>query len=409
MIVQEMEGGITTPSGFSCSASKGGLRKSGRNDIAILFSEKKCSAAAVFTTNRLKAACVLVTAKHLSESGGRMHGAVINSGNANALTGEEGLRNAVRMAETAAAELNVSPAEMAVCSTGIIGVQLPIDRVVEGIRKAATALSTSREAATLAAEAIMTTDRRIKESALTLTLSDGRKVSIGGMTKGSGMISPSMAALHATTLTFITTDAPVSQQYLQSCLESCTRRTFNMISVDADQSTNDTILALANGAAGGPAITADPAFEKGLEKVMWQLARMVAMDGEGETKLLTVTVEGAASEEDASAAALSVVKSNLVKCAVFGSDPNVGRIASAIGNSGATVDFGKLDVSIGPEGEVPVIAGGLVTGNAGEAAHLMSGREVFVVVRLNMGVFSSRAMGCDLTYEYVRINSAYST
>lgn len=407
--MQVIKGGVNSPQGFSCSVGKGGIRKSGKNDLALLFSERKCNAAAVFTTNRLKAASVLVTAKHLSDSGGRMNGAVINSGNANALTGEQGLRNAFEMAAAASKELGVAQCELAVCSTGIIGAQLPIETVIAGISKAASSLSSSTEAATLAAEAIMTTDRSVKELALELTLKDGRKVTIGGMTKGSGMISPKMASLHATTLTFITTDAPVSQAYLQQCLEQCTERTFNMISIDADQSTNDTIFMLANGAAGGTEIDSDPEFEEGLHTLMWELARMVALDGEGETKLLTVSVIGAETETDASAAAISIVKSNLVKCALFGGDPNVGRIASAIGNSGVHVDFERLDVSFGRKSDVPVITGGLVTGDLRAAASMMGDREVHVVVSLNKGSFSARAMGCDLSYEYVRINSAYPT
>lgn len=407
--MQLIKGGVNSPKGFSCAVGKGGIRKSGKNDIALLFSERKCNAAAVFTTNRLKAASVVVTAKHLSDSCGRMHGAVINSGNANALTGEQGLKAAKEMAVTASSELKIAPSEMAVCSTGIIGSQLPLESVLTGIRQAAACLSNSTETASLAAATIMTTDRSVKEIAVTLTLKDGREVTIGGMTKGSGMISPRMASLHATTLTFVTTDAPVERNYLQRCLEWCTERTFNMISIDADQSTNDTILLLANGAAGGPEVESDTLFEEGLRTVMWELARMVALDGEGETKLLTVSVVGAASEEDASAAALSIVKSNLVKCAIFGGDPNVGRIASAVGNSGVRVDFQKFDVSFGVMSDVPVITGGLVSGNLREAASKMGDREVHVQVNLNEGNYSAKAMGCDLSYEYVRINSAYPT
>lgn len=404
-----VEGGVTYPSGFAAASGRGGVRKSGRDDTALILSEKVCNAAAVFTTNRLKAACVTVTAQHLKSSRGRVRGVVVNSGNANALTGAQGLKDAEEMASAYARLINAESHEVAVCSTGIIGEPLPMKKVMKGIASAFGRLSDSASAGSKAADAILTTDKVRKEAAVSLTLADGRRVRIGGMTKGSGMIAPRMAALHATTLTFITTDAPVRRPYLQQCLERFTEETFNMVSVDGDQSTNDTILLLANGAAGGPEIKADPNFEEGLLLLMRELARKIAMDGEGETKLLTVTVEGAADNEDARLAAKSIVQSSLVKCALFGGDPNVGRIASAIGSSGCSVDFSRLDVWLGPKREVKIISGGLVTGKKKSAASQMKGREVCLTVNMNGGKGTATSMGCDLTYDYVRINSAYTT
>lgn len=404
-----IDGGVSAPAGFKAAGGKGGIRKSGKKDIALIFSERICNTAAVFTTNRLKAASVLVTSSHLKQTGGRLHGAVINSGNANALTGKQGLTDARKMASAAAKMLGVKRNAMAVCSTGIIGEMLPMEKVMNGIAQTVHLLSDSISAGTQAAEAILTTDTTRKEFAVSLSLSDGRRVTIGGMTKGSGMISPKMAGLHATTLTFITTDAPVGRRYLQRCLEKYTEQTFNMISVDGDQSTNDTILLFSNGAAGGPELKKDVKFEEGLKRVLWELARKIALDGEGETKLLTVRVEGARNDRDASLAALSIVKSNLVKSAVFGGDPNVGRIASAIGNSGCAADFSKLEVCVGPRADVKIISNGLVTDQKKAAASFMKGREVALTVRLNGGKGSATSMGCDLTYGYVRINSAYTT
>lgn len=404
-----IEGGINAPKGFSAAAGKGGLRRSGKNDVALIFSDRQCNAAAVFTTNRLKAACVSVTASHLRQTRGRIRGVVINSGNANALTGSQGLRDAEEMAAAVAGKLGVRNEEVAVCSTGIIGERLPMPKVLKGISQALSGLSASMLAARQASEAILTTDKNRKEVAVSLTLSDGRRVRIGGMTKGSGMISPNMAPLHATTLTFITTDAPINRRYLQRCLERTCEKTFNMISIDGDQSTNDTILALANGASGGPELSADPKFEEALEFVMWDLARRIALDGEGESRLLTVHVKGALSDADARRAARAVVRSNLLKCAVFGADPNVGRIASAVGNSGCSVDFSRFDVWVGPGLDIKIISDGILTGEKRAAAALMKGREVFLTVGLNTGKGEATSMGCDLTYEYVRINSAYST
>ena len=404
-----IEGGVTAPAGFLASAGKGGLRKSGKSDIALILSKRVCNAAAVFTSSRLKAAPVVVTASLISAGKGRLNGAVINSGNANALTGRRGLRDAKKMGAHAAKLLDVPAGRMAIFSTGVIGQFLPMNKVYAGIESAVSSLSESLSAGSKAAEAIMTTDRVRKEVAVEQMLADGRRIRIGGMTKGSGMIAPEMKGLHATTLTFITTDAPVSGSYLQKCLDRYAEDTFNMVSVDGDQSTNDSVLVLSNGSAGGPSVRNDPMFEEAFGYVMRQLSIMLAMDGEGATKLLTVEVNGARNAQQAKLAARAVVKSNLVKCAVFGGDPNVGRIAMALGSSGCDIDFSKLDVSIGENRKCPVISSGIVTDNGRKAASLMKKSEVKFTIDLHKGKGSALALGCDLSYGYVRINSAYTT
>ncbi|MBX8631125.1 MAG: bifunctional glutamate N-acetyltransferase/amino-acid acetyltransferase ArgJ [Candidatus Thermoplasmatota archaeon] len=403
-----IQGGVTAPSGFLAGAGRGGIRKSGR-DVAIVISRRLCNAAAVFTSNSLKAAPVVVTSRKLADAKGRINGVVVNSGNANALTGNEGVRNAERMCIYAAGKLGLQPERIVVCSTGIIGRKMPMKKVYRGIESASSSMSSSLAAGTAAAEAILTTDSHRKEIAVEQILEDGRRIRIGGMTKGSGMIAPCLKGLHATTLTFITTDAPVTRRYLQSCLERLADSTFNMISVDGDQSTNDTILLLSNGSCGGPPISKDRRFEEALEFVMAQLAKLVVMDGEGATHLIEVEVTGAADVEDARKAAKSVISSNLLKCAVFGGDPNVGRIASALGNSGVQIDFSKLDVWLGSSRRCKIISKGLVSGNLRKASELMREKVVRITVSLGDGEARAIGMGCDLSYDYVRVNSAYST
>jgi glutamate N-acetyltransferase/amino-acid N-acetyltransferase len=401
-----IEGGITAPEGFMAAVARAGLRRASRKDIAVIYSQKECNAAAAFTTNRLRAACIEVTEKHLRASGGRLNCIVVNSGNANALTGKEGIRNAERMCAEAARLLGIRREMVAVASTGIIGVQLPIEKVLKGLRDAIPRLSDSTIAGTQAAEAIMTTDRVRKECAIETELHDGRKIKLGGMTKGSGMIAPRMRGLHATTLTFITTDAPVQRTYLQHCLDMCVEDTFNLISIDGDMSTNDCIILAANGAALGPTIRKDTEFEEALHAMLASLAKKVAMDGEGETKLIVVEVRNAKSNEDARNAALSVVNSNLVKCAIFGSDPNIGRIAAALGASGCSVNFSCVDISLCGE---KVVSGGIVEMDRQKVVKKMRAREILIEVDLHAGKYSATAMGSDLSYDYIRINSAYST
>jgi glutamate N-acetyltransferase/amino-acid N-acetyltransferase len=404
-----IQGGVTAPAGFLAASGRAGLKRSGKADIAIVLSETVCSAAGVFTSNALRAAPVMVTSEKLRLSGGKLRGIVVNSGNANALTGEAGIRDARKMCAYTAKLLGLDESSIAVCSTGIIGRKLPMMKVCSGIRSASGAISGSLSAGSRAAEAILTTDRSKKEFAVEQILADGRRIRIGGMTKGSGMIAPNMKALHATTLTFITTDAPVLEGYLQRCLETAVDDTFNMVSIDGDQSTNDTVLLLANGTAGGPPVRRDSLFEEALQKVMHELAKMVALDGEGATHLLVVEVVNAASRTDARLAAKAVVSSNLFKCAVFGGDPNVGRIASAIGNSGCTADFSRLNVWIGSRRRCRIISRGIVSASSERAAEAMKEKEVTVLIDLGIGSESAVAMGCDLSYDYVRINSAYST
>jgi len=406
MRMHSVQGGVTAPRGFSASSSSCGIKKSGKRDVAILFSEKICTAAAVFTSNSLKAAPVLFCAEQLRRSRGRLQAVVINSGNANALTGEAGISDTRRTAAFASARLGVREEHVAVCSTGIIGRRLPVRKLLGGISRCASTLSSSVKAGSLAADAILTTDRVRKEIAFTQVTGDGRRITVGGMTKGSGMIAPSMQGLHATTLTFITTDAPVSRPYLQKCTERFADETFNMVSIDGDQSTNDTLLVLANGMAGGPEIEEDSAFEEALFAVMDNLSEMIAMDGEGATKYMKVKVEGARNAAEARRVARSIISSSLVKCALFGGDPNVGRVAAAAGNAGVEIDFSKFDLSLNGRS---LIRHGRITGRLDMAADEMKSGSVLFRVNLNEGEASAEAKGCDISYGYVRINSAYST
>lgn len=398
-------GGVTAPRGFLAAGvhanvkGKGGLKK----DVALVFSQVPAAAAGVFTRNRVKAAPVRLCEERVA--GGRLQAIVANSGNANACTGEQGMRDAERMAQVAAEALGIAPELVAVASTGVIGVPLPMDRVEAGIRAAAAALAPDGNAA--AAQAIMTTDTFPKEWALQVELSGGRAVTIGGMAKGSGMIHPNMGTM----LAFITTDAPIAPAALRAALERGVDASFNMISVDGDTSTNDTVLVLANGLAGGETIvqgTPDwEAFAAGLEQLLVHLARAVARDGEGATKLIEVRVEGAPTLRDARLAARAVAASNLVKAAVFGRDPNWGRVLAAMGYSGAEFDPDRVDLWLG---HVQVMAGGAgLAFPEDEARRVLEQDEVVIRADLHAGPASATAWGCDLSYDYVKINADYRT
>jgi glutamate N-acetyltransferase/amino-acid N-acetyltransferase len=409
-----LDGGITSPRGFRAAGVRCGIKKSGRKDLAMIVSSRPAAAAGAFTTNLVKAAPVALT-EGLVDAGRRLRAVVVNSGNANAMTGERGMADARIMAQAAAATLHVPKGSVAVASTGVIGRYLPMRRVLRGIRKAARALAPGRKAAVGAAEAIMTTDTFRKEVAVTTVLSDGTQITIGGMAKGSGMIAPRMRVNHATMLCFVTTDAAVSQEALERAFSAATDRSFNMVSVDGDQSTNDTALVLANGAAGNAPFGHDPAFDEALEHVCTALAKMIARDGEGATKLVEVVVTGAASERDGRNAAISVVSSNLVKAALFGCDPNFGRIAAALGTAGCALEPGKLDVGLASDrGSAKIIENGLPAGMSDpeslqRARMILHAHELNITIDLGLGSHSARAWGCDLTYDYVKINAEYTT
>jgi glutamate N-acetyltransferase / amino-acid N-acetyltransferase len=392
--------GATAATGFLAAGGACGVRYEGRRDLGLLFSQEAGGAAAVVvTTNVVKAAPLLVTREAVET--GKVRAVVVNSGVANAATGERGLEDACRMQTLAAAELGLEPEEVAVASTGVIGEHLPMDRVETGIKEAAASLSSDGSPL---AEAILTTDTRTKEAVATVEIG-GEVVTVGGVAKGSGMIHPDMATM----LAFVTTDAAVEKKSLQNALNGATERTFNRITVDGDTSTNDMVLLMANGAAGNEPLTQSspdyPAFEEAVEAVMRGLAKEIARDGEGATKLIEVVVEGAKEEVSAAVLAKAVVGSSLVKAAAYGEDANWGRVLAAMGYAGVPFDPEGVEIHFGP---VKVFEKGEpVAHNTAEANATLAGDEVIITARLGEGKGSASAWGCDLTHEYVDINGSY--
>jgi glutamate N-acetyltransferase / amino-acid N-acetyltransferase len=377
------------------------VRNSGRRDLGLLFSELECTSAAVFTRNAVKGAPLEVTREAVED--GNARAVVANSGYANAATGQRGLEDAYAMQGLAAKALGIEAADAAVASTGVIGEHLPMDRISAGIEAAAAELG--RDSAPFA-EAILTTDTRTKEVAVQVEVGS-RVVTVGGTAKGSGMIHPNMGTM----LAFLTTDAAVEKKSLQATLRRVADRTFNRVTVDGDTSPSDMAILLANGAAGGDALTLDspdyPAFAAAVEAVARELAKEIARDGEGATRLVEVVVEGAKDEESAATLARSVVGSNLVKAAVFGEDANWGRVLNAMGYSGVSFDPGDVELWFGP---VKVFGGGEpLDHEEAEANAALASGEVRITARLGEGEASATAWGCDLTYEYVRINGSYRT
>ncbi len=396
------EGGVTAPLGFSAAGVSAGIKRSGRRDVALLAAEKAVPAAAVFTTSAMAAAPVVVSREHLAS--GRVRAAVVNAGNANACTGEQGIHDARAMAAAVAAGLGCDAADVNVASTGVIGVPLPLALVEQGIAEACESLDACGGDA--AAEAIMTTDTFPKQTAMTCRV-DGATYTVGGMAKGSGMIMPDMATM----LAYVTTDAPLTAEACDAALRAASARTFNRITVDGDTSTNDMALLMASGAAGGEPIgPADARFGRvaeTIEAVCAELARMIVRDGEGATTFVTVRVSGARTEADADAAARSIANSPLFKTAIFGGDANWGRVVMALGKSGASVDPGRVDVSFA--GIVTCERGMAVAFDEAAAAEALAADEVEVAVDLHLGDGEATVWTCDLSYEYVRINGEYRT
>jgi glutamate N-acetyltransferase/amino-acid N-acetyltransferase len=392
---------ITDAAGFSAGAVHAGIKKDGRSlDICIVASDLPATAAGVFTRNKVRAAPVKLSEERLRS--GRCQAVVVNAGNANACTAERGMADAQRMTELTAKKLGISASDVIVASTGVIGVHLPMDKVERGI----DAIELSPTGGHDAAKAIMTTDLVNKEAGVRIKIG-GRPVTIAGMAKGSGMIHPNMATM----LSFIVTDAAVQPSFLRRALSEAVNASFNQMTVDGDTSTNDTLCVLANGAAGNTPLdgsSADAtAFVAGLTAVSSELAKAVARDGEGATKFVEVVVEGAASVDDARRAAKTVVGSSLVKTAIYGADPNWGRVLCALGYSGADVDERKVDLRIG---DVWLMRGGEIqqfNRQAGVAA--LSGKDVQIWANLNLGSGKGVAWGCDLTEGYVEINGKYTT
>ena len=391
-------GTVTSPEGFRAGATYAGIKKGKDLDLGILASEVSCVAAGLFTTNRIKAAPVVLCQQRLRS--GRASAVVANSGCANACTGERGLADAEEMARLAAGAIGVPPEEVLVASTGVIGQRLPMERLRAGMGQ----VMLSRSGGHRLARAIMTTDTMPKEAAVK---NREERFIIGGVAKGAGMIHPDLA----TFLCFLTTDARVDLAFLKSALRQAADLSFNMISIDGDTSTNDTVLLLANGMAGGEIISADSRqagiFQQALNALCLHLAKATARDGEGATKLVEVIVNGAPSVDEARLAARTVVSSPLVKTAIYGNDPNWGRVLAAVGRSGVAVVEAKIDLHLGKL--CLLKAGRPQSFDREEAVKLLEGKEVSIILELNMGSSTATAWGCDLTEEYVKINSHYTT
>ena len=401
-----IEGGVTAAQGFVAGGIHCGIRKNkSKPDLAMIYSEKPCAAAAVYTQNLVKGAPILVTRKNIAD--GAAKAVICNSGNANTCNAD-GEEKAQAMCDLTAQALGIAPQDVVVASTGVIGQVLPIEPIAAGIPELVKALSADGSHA--AATAIMTTDTIAKEAAAEVEIG-GKTVKVGGISKGSGMIHPNMATM----LCFVTTDCAISPAMLDKAIHQVTEKTFNMISVDGDTSTNDTFAILANGAAGNPEITAPgpdyDAFVQALEAVCRTLSKLMAGDGEGATKLLICQVDGAATLDMARTVAKSVICSTLFKAAMFGADANWGRVLCAIGYSGAAVDVDKIDVSFrSAKGQVDVCQRGAGIPFSEEEASLVLGEgEIEILIHLHMGQESAQAYGCDLTYDYVKINGDYRT
>ena len=405
--IQKIGGGVTAAKGFEAASAAAGIKYQGRDDMALIYSETPCRAAGTFTTNVVKAAPVKWDQKIVAESP-YVQAVVVNSGIANACTGAEGYGYCEETAKEAAKVFGVPENAVLVASTGVIGMQLPMDRLKKGISLLKEAKGTGAEKGTAAAKAIMTTDTVHKEIAVQVELG-GKTVTIGGMCKGSGMIHPNMCTM----LAFVTTDAAISKELLQRAVSADVKDTFNMISVDGDTSTNDTLLVLANGLAGNPEITEEDedyrAFAKALSEVNTYLAKKMAGDGEGATALFEVKIIGAKTKEQAVTLSKSVVTSSLVKAAIYGHDANWGRILCAMGYSGAQFDPEKVDLFFeSAAGRIQIIENGVaVDYSEEEATRILSEPEVTAIADVKLGTESATAWGCDLTYDYVKINADY--
>ena len=405
--MQIIEGGVTVAKGFEAAAAAAGIKYQDRTDMALIYSEKPCKVAGTFTTNLVKAAPVKWD-RAIVESGLKSQAVIVNSGIANACTGEEGMNYCAETAKEAAKVLGIDEKSVLVGSTGVIGMQLPMDRVKAGIRELALSKKTGTEAGTQAAQAIMTTDTRKKEAAVTVEIGD-TLVTIGGMAKGSGMIHPNMCTM----LAFITTDAKISRKALQAALSEDVQDTYNMISVDGDTSTNDTVLLLANGAAGNEKITYGTweyeAFKQALHYVNETLAKKMAGDGEGATALFEAKIINADTKEQAKTLAKSIVCSNLTKAAIAGHDANWGRILCAMGYAGARFDPEKVDLYFeSAAGKIQLIENGVALEYSEEkATEILSQPEVTVIADIKEGDVEAAAWGCDLTHEYININADY--
>ena len=407
MGIKIITGGVTAARGFKAASTAAGIKYKDRQDMAMIYSQEPCRSAGTFTTNIVKAAPVKWD-KNQVTSGAPARAVVINAGIANACTGEEGMGYCGQTAEAAALALGISAESVLVASTGVIGMQLPMDRITAGVKAMAPLLDGSLESGTGASRAIMTTDTKNKEVAVRFELG-GTTVTMGCMCKGSGMIHPNMCTM----LSFVTTDAAISKELLQEALSQDIQDTYNMISVDGDTSTNDTVLLLANGLAGNKEITEKNedyhTFCRALKIVNETLAKKMAGDGEGCTALFEVKVVGAETKEQAKILAKSVICSSLTKAAIFGHDANWGRILCAMGYSGAQFDPEKVDLYFeSAAGKMQIIKDGVAVDYSEEqATRILSEPEVTAVADIKMGDAKAAAWGCDLTFDYVKINADY--
>ncbi len=405
--MKKIDGGVTAAQGFLAAGLNAGIKNNIKKDMAMVYSKVPCAAAGVFTRNVVKAAPVKWD-KQIVDHSAYVQAVVVNSGIANACTGEEGFGYCRETAEKTAQVLGIPADAVAVASTGVIGKQLPIEKIKAGVEALVPVLGETREHAVLAAEAIMTTDTRSKEVAYEIEIG-GKRAVVAGMCKGSGMIHPDMCTM----LCFVTTDAAISHEMLQKALSNDVTDTFNMISVDGDTSTNDTVLVLANGLAGNEMITAEgkdyDAFCAALHEVMTELSKKIAGDGEGCTCLFEGKVTGAADKDQARTIAKSVVCSSLTKAAIFGHDANWGRILCAMGYSGAQFDPEQVDIWFeSSAGTLKIVENGVSTGYSEEfATEILSKEVVTAIMDLKMGEAEATAWGCDLTYDYVKINGDY--
>ena len=405
--MKQIKGGVTAAKGYEAASTAAGIKYQGRTDMALIYSQVPCVSAGTFTTNVVKAAPVKWD-RQIVDSGAGVQAVVVNSGIANACTGEEGMGYCKETAEAAAKALNIDAAGVLVGSTGVIGMQLPMQKLVDGIQVLAGKKAEGLQSGHDAALAIMTTDTVEKEMAVEMEIG-GKTVTIGGMSKGSGMIHPNMCTM----LAFITTDAAITKEALQKALSEDVEDTYNMISVDGDTSTNDTAILLANGLAGNQEITyASPEYEtfkEALHMVNETLAKKMAGDGEGATALFEVKVVGAESIKQAKTLAKSVVCSNLTKAAIAGHDANWGRILCAMGYAGVQFDPEKVDLFFESNaGKLQIIENGVATDYSEEVAtKILSEPEITATADIKMGDYSATAWGCDLTHEYININADY--
>ncbi len=390
-----------TPKGFLFSTAEAAIKKPGRKDLALIYSEVEANIAGTFTTNKIKAAPVKLDIKKIRS--GRGQAILINSGNANACTGKKGIQDAAETARLAASGLKIKPSLLYVCSTGVIGTQMPMERIIPKISELTDNLGES--SIEDVAQAIMTTDTfpKIISKKVKVGSKTGR---IAGICKGAGMMCPDMATL----LCFIITDIAVNQRTLDKVLKKSVDKSFNRITVDGDMSTNDTALIMANGMLGNPTITkkseAYPAFKKALLEVAYGLSKLIAKDGEGASKFIEIVIKGARSEADAEKAAFAVANSNLVKTAVYGGDANWGRIMMALGYSGISLKEEKVDIYFG---KVKIVDKGIAAGKDKEASEALKGKDIRIIIDLHLGGSSAKVLTCDLTEEYIRVNAAYRT